>query len=59
MTAASGAFYIEKKNATLDGAQLSSEGNKTQITFDKYNRVFSRSSTDLRFSDEIRHKTKR
>ena len=47
------------KHATLDGAQLSFEENKKkQIKFVKHNRLFSRSSTDLGFSDKFRHKIK-
>ena len=43
-------------HAILDGAQLSFEEKKVQIMFNKHNRIFSRSSTDLGFSDKIRHK---
>ena len=49
-------FFELGKYTSLDGAKLSSEEKKKlQIIFDKQNRLFLRSSTDLGFLDEIRH----
>ena len=54
-----GLFNSKEQHATLNDAQLSSkEIKKVQIMFDKHNRFFSRSSTDLVFWDKIRHKMK-